>query len=304
MEKKSTKNIRTAFLLNLVFSVIELVGGLATNSISIIADSLHDFCDSMSIAVSWFLEKKSEKKPNKTYTYGYARFSLLGALISTMFLLVSSVVVIFSAVPRIINPVAIDYDGVLILAVWGLFVNGLAAFKTSKGHSINEKAINLHLLEDVFGWASVLVAGFVMKIFDIPVLDPILSVLIAAFILYRVAKNLKQIFEILLEKAPDDLNIDDLTEHISHHEHIIGVHHVHLWSLDGSNNYITLHVIVDHTIEKDDIADIKRFIREELEEHNICHCTIEIEYESEACHDHECVVEHKQNHGHIGHHHH
>jgi len=302
MEKKSTKNIRTAFLLNLSFSIIELIGGIYTNSIAITTDSLHDFSDSLSIAISWFLERKSEQKPSKTYTYGYARFSVLGALISTIFLLVSSVVIIYASIPRILRPQEVNYDGVLTLAVLGLFVNGLAVYKTAKGSSLNEKAINLHLLEDVFGWAAVLVIGILMKIFNLPILDPILSILITAFILFRVIKNLKAIFEVFLEKAPNDINIQELKEHLLKDKNIKDIHHVHLWTLGGVNKYITLHVTISDTSNKFMIIEMKNYIRRELHEHKISHSTIEFEFENEKCTTHECVAENNSN-NHFGHNH-
>ena len=302
MKKKSTKNIQIAFLLNFIFSIVELVGGLYTNSIAIITDSLHDFGDSLSIATSWFLEKKSEQKPDKDYTYGYGRFSVLGALISTMFLLVTSIIVIYNAIPRIFKPEEVNYNGILVLAVFGAIINGLAAYKTAKGHSLNEKAINLHLLEDVIGWIAVLITGIIMKIFDIPVLDPILSILITLFILSRVLINLKKIFEVFLEKAPNDVDSKHLKKHLLENKSIKDVHHIHIWTIDGNNKYIMLHVMINDNIKNKEIITIKNYIREELLEHGFDHSTIEIEFENEECPNHECKVEYKET-NHFGHNH-
>jgi len=302
MKKKSTQNIMTAFLLNFIFSIIELIGGLYTNSIAIITDSLHDFGDSLSIAASWFLEKKSEQKPDKEYTYGYGRFSVLGALISTMFLLVTSIIVIYNAIPRIINPEEVNYDGILILAVFGALINGLAAYKTAKGHSLNEKAINLHLLEDVIGWIAVLITGIIMKIFDIPVLDPILSILITIFILSRVIINLKKIFEVFLEKAPEDIDIKSLKKHILKNKDIKDIHHIHVWTMDGSNKYIMMHIKIGEDAKKKDIIAVKSYIKEELIEHGFNHSTVELEFENEECLNYECNVETSTS-SHFGHNH-
>jgi cobalt-zinc-cadmium efflux system protein len=302
-EKKSTKNIRVAFFLTLSFSIIELVGGILTNSTAIITDALHDFCDSISIAVSWILEKKSEKKPDLKYTYGYGRLSVLGALINSVMLIVSTAAALIVAVPRIINPAAIHYDGVLLLAVFGLVINGYAAFRTAKGKSLNEKTISLHLLEDVLGWASVLVTGVVMKFLDLPILDPILSIVIAAYMLFNVVRNLKKIFEVFLEKAPNDVSVDGIKEHLLRHEAIKDIHHVHLWSLDGMLKYITLHASVCDTVTyADDIIAVKNFIKEELAEHGITHSSVELEFAREVCGSVECRVE-SGGHGHFGHDH-
>jgi len=301
--KKSTQNIRLAFILNLSFSVIELVGGLFTNSVAIITDSLHDFCDSLSIALSWILERKSEKKPDQRYTYGYGRFSVLGALITSTVLFASSLIALIVAIPRIMNPAAVHYDGVLILAVFGFAINGFAAYKTAKGRSLNEKAISLHLLEDVLGWAAVLITGLLMKIFDLPVLDPILSVMIALFMMFNVVKNIKTIFEVFLEKAPKGVNIEEITAHLFHNEAIKDIHHIHLWTLDGSNKYITLHVLLSDDIRDiEEIIAIKGYIKEELAEHGIHHSSIEFEFINEICDSHECDVETDSN-SHFGHNH-
>ncbi|MDR0930201.1 MAG: cation diffusion facilitator family transporter [Clostridiales bacterium] len=305
MQKKSTKNIRLAFLLNFIFAIIELVGGFYTNSIAIITDSLHDFGDSISILVSWGLERKSERQPNKNYTYGYGRFSVLGALICSIFLLATSIIAVAGAIPRLFTPADIDYNGVLILAVLGFMVNGVAVLKTSRNHSLNERAISLHMLEDVLGWAAVLVVGIVMKIFNLPILDPILSILIAIFISFNVLKNIKKIFEVFLEKSPTDINMDDLKKHILSNNNIRDIHHIHLWSLDGVNKYITLHAIISKDIAREDIVAIKSFIKTELAEHGISHSSIEIEFEDEECDGPECHVNAENTGGgaHFGHNH-
>lgn len=300
---KSANNIGVAFFLNLFFSIVELVGGIFTNSISIISDSVHDFGDAISIGIAWLLEKKSNKKPDSRYTYGYARYSVLGALITSIVLVVGSVVMLYNAIPRIINPQYIQYDGMLILGIIGLLVNGIGALVTSKGEKLNEKSINLHLLEDLLGWIAVLVISVIMKIFDMPILDPILSIGITVFILYHVFRNLKEVFEIFLEKAPKQVDFEEFkNELVEENKQIIEIHHTHVWTLDGNNTYITMHVLVKDDTTTDNIILLKKQIKEEAKEHNINHITIEIEYEKEKCENGECEIE--ENHEHHGHHHH
>ena len=205
---KSEKNIFIAFLLNLLFAIIELVGGFVTNSISIISDSVHDFGDALSIGMAYFLEKKSNKKPDKNYTYGYLRYSMLSALLTSTILLVGAVFVIVGAIPRLINPVEVNHDGMLILAILGVVINLIAAAKTSHSHNLNEKAINLHLIEDVLGWVAVLAGSIVIKFTGLYIIDPILSIGITIYILYHVYKNIKEVFNVLLEKAPSDVDLE------------------------------------------------------------------------------------------------
>ena len=204
---KSDKNILIAFLLNLFFSIFEFIGGIFTNSISIISDSIHDFADSISIGISYILEKISKKKPNKAYTYGYLRYSVLGATITTTILLTGSILVIYNSIKRIINPVTVNYSGMIIFALVGVIVNFIAAKVTHHGHSLNQKSVHLHMLEDVLGWLIVLIGAVVMKFTNISIIDPILSILVALFITINAMKNFKSIIDIFLEKVPHNISI-------------------------------------------------------------------------------------------------
>ena len=211
---KTEKNILIAFILNLSFSIFEFVGGIITGSVAILSDSIHDIGDAASIGVSFFLEKKSKKQPDNTYTYGYARYSVLGSVITTVILMVGSILVIVNAVRRIINPVPINYNGMIIFAVIGTVVNFIAAYFTKDGDSLNQKAVNLHMLEDVLGWIVVLIGAIIMRFTDISVIDPILSVCVALFILINTVKNLKEVTNLFLEKTPENISVDEIKEHI------------------------------------------------------------------------------------------
>ena len=292
---KTEKNILFAFILNLSFSIFELVGGLFTNSVAILSDSVHDLGDALSIGISFFLEKKSTKKPDKNYTYGYIRYSVLGGLITTVILLVGSILVIYNAIGRIINPVEVNYKGMIALAVIGVIMNFLAAFLTREGDSINQKSVNLHMLEDVLGWVVVLIGAIIMNFTDIRLIDPLMSIGVALFIFINTLKNLKQILELFLEKTPQNIDIDKLKEHLQKIEGVEDIHHIHVWSIDGYNNYATMHIVT----KSDNIKKIKHEIREELEEHGICHAILETE--DEACGDVEC---NPNLHAHEEHHHH
>ena len=287
MEQKSTQNIKLAFLLNLIFSIIELVGGILTNSISIISDSVHDFGDAISIGISFFLEKKSEKEPDEKYTYGYKRYSILGAFITSIILLIGAIFVFYNAIIRLMNPAEVKYDGMIILAVLGLIINGIGSYKTAKSERINEKAVSLHLLEDVLGWAAVLIGSICMKIFNLPIIDPILSILIGIYILMHVVENLKEIANIFLEKAPSDIDINNIKEELKS-INIKDIHHVHLWTLDGVDKFITAHIVINEKSSKEDIIKIKKDVRNILVNNNIMHSTLEIEYELEECNSKKC----------------
>ncbi len=295
---KTTKNIFIAFILNLAFSVFELIGGAITGSVAIISDVVHDMGDAVSIGISYFLERKSKKQPDNIYTYGYIRFSVMGGLITTLVLLFGSAVVIYNAIIRIINPTEINIGGMIIFAIIGALVNLIAAFVTKEGDSINQKAVNLHMLEDVLGWLVVLVGAIVMKFTSITLLDPLMSIGVAMFIIVNALKNLKTILDLFLEKIPQGIDMDEIKGHLLEIDGIVDVHHIHIRSIDGSNSYATMHIVTDA-----DGHHIKDAVRKELKEHNIIHTTLELEGTDEHCHHIHCHTEHEHSHGHHHHHH-
>lgn len=294
---KTEKNILIAFLLNLFFSIFELVGGILTNSIAIISDAIHDFGDSLSIGISYFLEKKSKRKPDSKYTYGYSRYSILGAFITNSILIAGSILVIYNAIERIINPVEVKYHGMLGLAFAGMTINFCAAYFTKDGHSLNQKAVNLHMLEDVLGWFVVLVGAIIMNFTKIDIIDPILSILVALFVMVHAIKSFKEILDLFLVKIPSNIDINELKEHLEQINGVVGIHHIHIWSLDGVNNCATMHVIT----ETSDYDNIKKMIKEEMSEHGISHTTLEIENKDSDCDELECTTKEVKNHHH--HHH-
>ena len=296
---KTQKRIFIAFLLNALFSIFEFIGGVLSGSVAILSDAVHDLGDATSIGISYFLEKKSKKKPDEKYTYGYARFSVLGSLITVCVLLIGSALVIYNAVLKILNPTQIKENTMILFAIVGVLVNFIAALFTSEGHSLNQKAVNLHLLEDVLGWLVVLIGAVVMRFTDFVLIDPIMSIGVAVFILINAVRNLKEAIDLFLEKTPNNIHLQEIQEHITALDGVLGVHHIHIWSMDGQSNYATMHVVTNA-----DHHHIKHAIREELREHGIGHVTLELEQEGEHCHEETCRVEFETHSGHHHHHHH
>ena len=295
---KTERNILIAFLLNLFFSVFEFIGGVVTGSVAILSDAVHDAGDAAAIGVSYFLERKSKNKPDEKYTYGYGRFSVIGSAISTLILLVGSVLIVYNSALRIIHPTPINYNGMIILAVVGVLVNFLSAFFTREGESLNQKSVNLHMLEDLLGWVIVLVGAVVMRFTDFTILDPLMSIGVAAFILFHSLGNLRRLFEIFLEKTPQGIDLHEITQHIMQVDGVLGVHHVHIRTFDGYKNYATMHIVTNG-----DPREIKQRVREELHEHGICHATLELEAEGEHCGEENCNTQIESRSHHHHHHH-
>ena len=286
----STENIKVAFFLNLFFTVIEFIGGIYTNSLAITSDAIHDLGDSISLGMAWYFQNISDKKPTKTYSYGFKRFSLLGAIINSVILLVGSIFIIIEAIPRIINPEHADAKGMMWFAILGIIVNGAAVLKLKKGTSINERVVSLHMLEDVLGWVAVLIASIVMQFWDVPILDPILSLLIALYILTNVFKNGKESIRIILQGTPIQISSDEVKAQILEFEEVKSIHDCHLWSMDGEYNVLTMHLIIDDTLSWKNGEILKRSIRKLLhDEFHLEHVTLELEISSEDCGYIDCV---------------
>ena len=296
---KTQRNILVAFLLNLTFSVFELFGGIFTGSVAIISDAIHDFGDAVSIGASYFLERKSHRAPDRAHSYGYARYSVLGAAITNLILLIGSAVVIYNAVERIINPVAIHSDGMILMAVLGAAMNLAAAWFTHGGHSLNEKAVNLHMLEDVLGWIVVLLGGVLIRFTGLTVIDPLLSIGVALFILTHAFQGMGEVLDVFLEKTPEGVDPEEVESHLRHVRGVADVHHLHIWTLDGNHHCASVHIVA----ETPDVPGLKAKLREEFEEHGVGHVTIELETAGEQCSQKHCEI-HTHDCGHHHHHHH
>ena len=294
---KSEKNILVAFLLNLAFSLFELIGGFFTNSVAIMSDALHDIGDAASIGISYFLEKKSKRQPDDIYTYGYGRYSVMGSVITVLILLVGSVLVAINAVSRIFNPQQINYNGMILFAVIGVVVNFLAAFFTRHGESLNQKAVNLHMLEDVLGWAVVLIGAIVMRFTNWKLIDPILSVAVAVYIFLHAFSHLKEALDLFLVRIPRGIDVEEIRQHLCAMDGVLGVHHIHIWSLDGNQSYATMHIVTDGNP-----LIMKKAVKAELREHGIIHTTLELERKDETCEEESCCIQTACGHHH--HHHH
>ncbi|OAN59767.1 cobalt transporter [Balneola sp. EhC07] len=275
-------NIKIAFFLNIGFTILEFFGGLYVNSVAIISDALHDLGDSISLGLSWYLDHKSKQGANRSFTFGYTRFSLLGALINSLVLIAGSIFVINEAVARIITPEHTDAQGMLIFAIIGVSVNGYAAWKVSDGKTLNEKVISWHLLEDVLGWAAVLIVSIVLLFKDIHYLDPALSILITAYVLWNVIKRLKETLYVFLQGSPDDVSIEELESKFLEKDFVDETKHLHLWSLDGESHVFTAHLILEGVSEYSEIIRVKKEIREILKPYNFSHSTIEVELDTKT----------------------
>lgn len=271
------KRVRFAAFLNFAFTIIELVGGFWTNSLAILSDALHDFGDSIALLVSWLFERGAKKSPDARYTFGYQRLSLFSALFSAFILIGGSIVIILQAIPRFFNPEPVNAFGMVGIAFVGIAFNGAGFFLLKKGESLNEKVLSWHLLEDVLGWVGILVGGVIIYFWKFYLVDPILTVGLTAFILYSVTKNLREAVSILLQGVPKHINLEAVKQDIKAIKGVLGLHDIHIWSLEGETDVFTAHIVLDDETLKKQPDQTKQTIKETLLKHHIEHSTIELE---------------------------
>lgn len=277
------KNLKIAFFLNAAFTVFELIGGYYVNSVAIISDAVHDLGDTLSLGTSWYLQNKSHQKRDQKFSFGYKRFSLLGALINSLVLIAGSVFVISEAIERLISPEHSDAEGMMYFAIVGVLVNGYAAWKLSKGKSLNEKVVSWHLVEDVLGWVAVLIVAVILQFKDIHYLDPALSLLITSFILWNVFKRMKDTLFIFLQGVPKEINLEDIEDRLSNIPNVASLHHTHIWSLQGTDHVFTTHIKLKNISQFRQLLEVKKQVKSVLQEYKFDHYTIETELDEETC---------------------
>ena len=278
-------SLRTAFLLNLTFTVLEVIGGIWTNSVAIQSDAVHDAGDCLTLALAWALQRWADRAPDAKFTYGYRRLSALGALITGLVLAAGLGFIAWEAVGRLRNPQEVKSLGVLVLAVLGIGFNGAAVLKLRGGRSLNERVASWHLLEDTLGWVAVLIGAGIMLIWDVPIVDPILSLLIAAFVLWNVVRNLRKVGLVFLQAAPPGFEPAEFDRRLAALPGVVSSHHTHSWTLDGDHHVFSTHVVMARRTDRDTIISMKQKAREMLRGHEFVHVTMEVELEGEPCAD-------------------
>lgn len=274
-------NISWAIFINISFTIIEIIGGLFTNSLTILSDALHDFGDSLVLILAWLAEKKSQQKPDKKRTFGYKRLTLGAAILTSSVMLTGSIFILIEAVPRLLNPEPVNSQGMIILGVIGVVFNGFGYLKLRGGHSLNQKALTWHLLEDVLGWVVVLIGSLLIYVLHNPIIDPLMTIGYTIYIVWGVIKNLKESLNILLQGVPSHIDVEHIEEGLLRLSNVVSVHDIHVWSLDGESDVFSGHIVIKDS-EMQKAAEMKKLVKEELSKHHIEHSTVELESESEC----------------------
>lgn len=273
--KKAGENLAFVFFMNLAFNILVIAGGLATNSMAILADCIHDFADTISIALAWILEKVAQKDSTDKYSYGYQRFSILGAVIISVFVIVMAFVILSEAIPRLFSPEGVDAGGMLVIAIVGIVSKSLSVYRLHGGETFNEKAILFHQLGDIFEWIAILILSLVLMFWDgAPYLDPFVSIGIAIWLIFNLGRNLYKSVEVLLQKTPDNFDVGEFKSQILAINGVNAIEDFHIWSLDGIDSVMTLKVDVDFS---ENVEEIKKEIYTISNRYHVVDITIELD---------------------------
>ena len=282
---KSSRNMTIAFLLNFSFAIIEFIFGLLFHSSAVLADAIHDTGDALAIGLSTFFEKISTRKEDRNYTLGYKRYSLLGALLTSVILLVGSTLVIVENVPKLLAPEKVNYDGMLVLGIVAIAVNTAASRVVSHGHSHNESILSLHFLEDILGWLAVILVSLILRFTDWYFLDPLLSLVIAGFILSKAMPKFWENIRIFLDHVPSDVDLSQLYQEIAVLENVRAITQLNVWTTDGLEKYAMLHICLENP---NLLAETQVVLRQRLLAYGIAKVTIQTD-ESLQEHQEYCI---------------
>lgn len=273
--KKASDNLAFVFLLNLTFNIIVIIGGLATNSMAILADCIHDMSDTFSMAIAWILEHVAQKGATDKFSYGYQRFSILGAVITSTFVIVMAFFILSEAIPRLFSPEGVDAEGMLIIGIIGLVFKTISVWRLHGGETFNEKAIFYHLLGDIFEWVAILILSVILIFWqDISYLDPFVSIAIAVWLIFNLGRTLYKSLEVLLQKTPDNFDVEEFKQQILEIDGVNALDDFHIWSLDGIDSVMTVKVDVDFG---KNVENIKIEIYDISNKYHVVDITIELD---------------------------
>lgn len=254
-------NIGFAFFLNIVFSLIELVGGYFIGSLSIMSNAIHDFGDSISLGLAWGLERVAKRGRDQSFNFGYRRFSLLSAVVSGLVTIVGSVVILYEAIEHLNPEHAPSGLAVMGLSLLGLLINGLAAWRLSRGATQNERILTWHQVEDMMGWAIVLIGGVVMSLTQIAWVDSALAIVLAGVVMFNVLKHLKTTGYLFLQGRPPGFSESAFVKETLAVTGVEHIDHLAVWSLDGESSILSARLHLHTVRDPLEIESVKAKVR-------------------------------------------
>lgn len=268
---------------NLLLTVAQFAGGLVSGSLSLVADAIHNLSDALSLVIAFAARRIARRPADDTMTFGYGRAEIVAALVNLTTLIVIGLFLIYEGAARLFDPPEVEGWIVVILAAVALVVDLATVLLTVKmaKSSMNIRAAFLHNVADAMGSVAVIVAGTLILLYDWRLVDPIVTLLIAGYILWHAGSELPPVIRLLMLGAPGEPGMDEVRRVLAQVAGVEGVHHVHLWQIDERRRSVEAHLVVS------DLARAPRIVgaaKEALAERfDIGHSTLEVEHRDGAC---------------------
>ena len=294
----SKTSIWLAFFLNLSYAIVEFIAGGIFGSSAVLADSVHDLGDAIAIGISALLETISNREEDRQYTLGYKRFSLLGAMLTAVILMIGSVLVILENVTKIVHPQPVNEEGILWLGIIAVAINVLASLVVRKGKTKNESILSLHFLEDTLGWLAVILMAIILRFTDWYILDPLLSLVISIFILSKAIPRFWSTLKIFLDAVPEGVETAEIEKELAALANVKSINQLNLWTMDGLEKNAIVHVCLE---EIEHIEYCKESIRNLLKDYGFQNVTVEVDANLASHQTHKRKIEELevgQSHGH------
>lgn len=276
------RNLVLTILLNAGISIAELIGGIISGSIALISDAIHNFSDVLSLVVSYIAQQLAKRDASEKSTFGLRRSEIFAAFINSTTLIVLAFYIFYEAILRFFNPVEISSDLVIWMALASIGVNGLSVLMIKKDaeHSMNMKSAYLHLFGDMITSIAVLIGGLLMKYYQIYWIDPVFSIMIAIYLLYMSWGIFKSSMKIMMQFAPDDIDINKIVEEITAIDLVKNIHHIHIWQINEHDIMFEAHIGFEKDISLSQFEEMLEIAKIILKKHSISHITLQPEHTS------------------------
>ncbi len=268
-------------LLNLSITLVQVIGGIMSNSLSLLSDALHNLGDSSALFIAFIAGKISRKKPDTQKTFGYKRIEILAALFNAIVLIAICIFLFYEAYGRLINPQPIKGKLMLIIATFGLLANlaSVLLLHKDKSHNLNVKAAYLHLLGDTLSSVAVIAGGLAIWVWKVYWIDPLITVFVGIYIIWHTWGIVKETADILMQSVPRGINLEEIKAQVEQLDEVDNIHHIHVWKLNDSQIHLEAHLNLKNNIDMVKMMMVREETEKLLhEKFGISHVTLQTGY--------------------------
>ena len=276
----SGKNLGFAIVLNVGITLAQAIGGIISGSMALLSDAAHNFSDVLSMVISYLANRLARKEATEKHTFGFRRSEIMAAFLNSATLIILSVIILFEAVQRLINPVPVSANTVIYLAIAGILANGISLLfiRNDSHENINMRSVYLHLFGDMLTSVAVLLGGLAMKYLQWYRTDSVFSIAIAIYLLYMSWGILRSSLRIIMQFTPEEVDIQKIAKGIENIAGVKNTHHVHVWQINEHDLMFEAHLDLEEDFKVSNFEIILKEIKQLLKQNGINHATIQPEF--------------------------